>query len=169
MKLHLPTKLRAALLAVVTASVTLPSTAQAITHGAVYQPTYFQHAAQVHANLSNDANAYQNPDTPDDPDARLYDEYNFRSPVISEKTGDFFNANKNDWTLTIEVHDFLPRTNAATGKADNAVIIGNAKSTTNTNGNTTLFGPDAFSIDLDRFGNVRLLDFRSVVPVCRAE
>ena len=157
MKLHLPTKLRAALLAVVTASVTLPSTAQAITNGAVYQPTYFQHAAQVHANLSNDANAYQNPDTPDDPDARLYDEYNFRSPVISEKTGDFFNANKNDWTLTIEVHDFLPRTNAATGKADNAVIIGNAKSTTNTNGNTTLFGPDAFSIDLDRFGNVRLL------------
>ena len=151
MKLHLPTKLRAALLAVVTASVTLPSTAQA---GAVYQPTYFQHAAQVHANLSNDANSYQDPK---DPEAKKHDEYDFRSPVINEKTGDFFNANKNDWTLTVEVHDFLPRTNDATGKADNAVIIGNAKSTTNTSGNSTLFGPDAFSIELDRFGNVRLL------------
>ena len=155
MKLHLPTRLRAALLAVVTASVTIPSTAQAITNGAVYDYTYFQHATQVHANLKNNRNEY---DDPTDPTKTKTGNFNFRDPAAKNpEKDDAFDANKKDWTVTIEVQDFLPCKDTQTEETTFATILGNGHALSNDNGDITLSQENTFNISMDRFGNVRLL------------
>lgn len=154
MKLHLPTKLRAALLAVVTASVTLPSTAQAITNGAVYDYTYFQHATQVHANLKNNRNEY---DDPADPTKTKTDNFNFRDPAATDPEDDAFDACKKDWTVTIEVNNFLPCKDTNTEETTSATILGNGQAPTDEDGDITITQENSFIISMDRFGNVRLL------------
>ena len=155
MKLHLPTRLRAALLAVVTASVTIPSTAQAITNGAVYDYTYFQHATQVHANLLNNRTTY---DDPADPTKTKTDNYNFRDPAAKNpEKDDAFDADAKDWSMTVEVHNFLPCKDLNSEETTGAMIIGNGQATTNDNGDFTIIQENSFVITMDRFGNVRLL------------
>lgn len=157
MKLHLPSKLRTALLAVFTAVAAAPATTLAANNVAVYDYTYFQHASQVHANLRENSGVY---DDPDNPGEQKDDNFDFRNPLPTDPTDTFFDSAKNDWTLTIEVHNFLP----CVGEDEHgdettlsAMIFGNGQAEVNDNtGDTTIVQENSFTIDLDRFGNVRL-------------
>ena len=157
MKLHLPSKLRAALLAVVSAVAAAPATTLAANNVAVYDYTYFQHASQVHANLRENSAIYDDPDLPGE---QKDDNFDFRNPLATDPTDTFFDSAKNDWTLTIEVHNFLP----CVGEDErgdegtlSAMLFGNCQSEVNDNtGDTILVQENSFTIDLDRFGNVRL-------------
>ena len=154
MKLHLPTKLRAALLAVVTASVTMPTTAQAITNGAVYDYTYFQHATQVHANLGENSFEYETTEGEGGTSRKNYD---FRDPTSTDPTDNAFDSRKNDWTVTIDAYNFIPAKDVNTEDTCGALIISNGRQRVNTDSDTlTLQEPNSFGIMLDRFGAVRL-------------
>ena len=154
MKLHLPTKLRAALLAVVTASVTMPTTAQAITNGAVYDYTYFQHATQVHANLGENSFEYETTEGEGGTSRKNYD---FRDPTSTDPTDNAFDSRKKDWTVTIDAYNFIPAKDVNTEDTCGALIISNGRQRVNTDSDTlTLQEPNSFGIMLDRFGAVRL-------------
>ncbi len=154
MKLHLPTRLRAALLAVVTASVTMPTTAQAITNGAVYNYTYFQHATQVHANLGENSFEYETTEGEGGTSRKNYD---FRDPTSTDPTNNAFDSRKKDWTVTIDAYNFIPAKDVNTEDTCGALIISNGRQRVNTDSDTlTLQEPNSFGIMLDRFGSVRL-------------
>ncbi len=154
MKLHLPTRLRAALLAVVTASVTMPTTAQAITNGAVYDYTYFQHATQVHANLGENSFEYETTEGEGGTSRKNYD---FRDPTSTDPTDNAFDSRKKDWTVTIDAYNFIPAKDVNTEDTCGALIISNGRQRVNTDSDTlSLQEPNSFGIMLDRFGAVRL-------------
>ena len=106
MKLHLPKKLRAALLAVVSVAVTAPATAQ-VKNAAVYDTTFFQHATQVHANLRENSLSYDDPNAERPDDIKL-DNFSFHDPTSTDPEDMFFNARENDWVLTIDAYNIGP-------------------------------------------------------------
>lgn len=154
MKLHLPKKLRAALLAVVTAAVAAPATTLAA-DGAAYDYTYFQHATQVHANLGENSFEYYTNEGEGGTSRKNYD---FRDPLKDDPDENMFNARKNDWTLTVDVYNFLPMKDLEDEKTLAAILFGNGRVTVNeTTNSLEMQEANSFAVVLDRFGSVRLI------------
>lgn len=154
MKLHLPKRLRAALLAVITTAVAAPTTASA-TGTAVFDNTYFQHATQTHANMDDNDFQY---DDPTNPDNRLDENFHFVDPTSQDPADYIFDSSTNDWTLTIDVYDLRPALDIETEETLNAMIITNAGYTIDPNNDhSELNQANSFCISMDRFGRVRLV------------
>ena len=154
MKLHLPKKLRAALLAVVASAVAAPATTLAA-DGVAYDYTYFQHATQVHANLRENSLTY---DDPSGENANgIAGNYNFRDPLGYDENDNVFNSKENDWTLTIDAYNFLPAKDVDNDETIGALLFSTGNMVND--GDTKvlkLTGANKFGIMLDRNGTVYL-------------
>lgn len=154
MKLHLPTKLRAAILAFMGAAMAVPTTVKAA-DGAVYDYTFFQHATQVHANLNENGFEY---DDPKNPEERIDDNFDFRDPTSLDPDDNAFDALKNDWTITIDAYNVAPSIDANSEETVGSLILTNSgQNIDNANDSTKLANANSFAIILDRHGSVRLV------------